>query len=75
MKLKKWTANLLWAAIAVLFISPLAIIVINSLKTFQEILLQPAQLPEKLQWGKYVEVYHTTNLPVVFLDTVVIIVA
>ncbi len=75
MKLKKWTANLLWAAIAVLFISPLAIIVINSLKTFQEILLQPAQLPEKLQWGNYVEVYHTTNLPVVFLNTVVIIVA
>jgi len=65
----------MWWIVALVFISPLAIIVINSLKTFQEILLKPVELPEALQWQNYVEVYKITNFPRVFLNTIIIIVS
>lgn len=73
--MKKRVIDAVWIIAALLFVSPLVIVVVNSLKTFQEILLRPAEFPEKLQFSNYVEVYRVTNLPVVFLNTVVIIVA
>lgn len=75
MKLRKYLVSVLWIVIVLLFVSPFSIVVVNSLKTFQEILLTPAKLPESPQWNNYVEVYKTTNLLVVFRNTIIIVIA
>ena len=75
MKWKKWAADACWTGGALVFISPLAIVVINSLKTFQEILMEPVGFPKVIQWKNYIEVYQITNLPVVLFNTMIIILA
>ena len=72
--MKKKILNLIWFLTALLFISPLIIVVVNSLKTFQEILMKPTELPKIVQWKNYADVYKITNLPVVFVNTVIIII-
>lgn len=47
--MKKKILNLIWFLTALLFISPLIIVVVNSLKTFQEILMKPTELPKIVQ--------------------------
>ena len=72
MRWKKWIADACWAGGALIFISPLAIVVINSFKTFQEILMEPVGFPKVIQWKNYIEVYQITNLLVVLFNTVII---
>ncbi len=74
-KATKAISSVIWVIIGILFISPLAVIIINSLKTFHEVMLDPTGLPETPQWINYPDVWKITNFPVVFFNTLVIIVA
>ena len=73
--MKKMLSSLLWWLLALLYMAPLAVVVVNSLKTFQELMLRPADWPQRLQWENYVQVYRTTNFPKVFFNTALIVAA
>jgi len=57
---------------ACIFLIPFYFIGVNSLKTFGEIILDPAALPSTLQWKNYTRAIHEVNFPNVFLNSVLI---
>ncbi len=57
--------------IALIYLYPLFLIVINSLKTFAEITINAVALPEKPQFSNYVETFKLMKYPNLFLNTLI----
>lgn len=58
--------------LAIIYIFPFIIILVNSLKTKMEIVVTPLGLPEKWQFGNYVEAFKTMKFGKAFLNSLVI---
>ncbi|MBN2858928.1 MAG: carbohydrate ABC transporter permease [Sphaerochaetaceae bacterium] len=57
--------------IALIYLYPLFLIVINSLKTFAEITINAVALPESPQFSNYVETFKLMKYPNLFLNTLI----
>jgi raffinose/stachyose/melibiose transport system permease protein len=68
----------LWATLIVLtlitffMLIPFYLIVINSLKTYQEIISNVIALPTGLELGNFVEAFYRMNYPIAFLNTSIV---
>lgn len=60
-----------FTVIALFYLYPLFLIVINSLKTFAEITVNAVALPNKLQFSNYVEAFKLMKYPSLFLNTTI----
>ncbi len=58
--------------IAVVFLIPTLLTILNSFKTDAEIVLNPVKLPIKLQFNNYVEAWKIMKYPTVFFNTFVV---
>ncbi len=54
---------------ALIYLYPLFLVAINSLKSFQEIMADVVALPEKLNFENYVKAYEVLRYPSLFLNT------
>ncbi|MCF6093614.1 carbohydrate ABC transporter permease [Microaerobacter geothermalis] len=58
--------------LGLIFLIPFYFIIINSLKSFSEILLNTAAWPKEFQWNNYVEAWRRLQYPKVFLNSLLI---
>lgn len=65
-----FVTQIIMTILAILFLSPLAIILNYSFKTKRELYLNsPLSLPEALQFGNYVKAFEKLNMQTTFLNT------
>jgi len=64
--------GLILILLSLLFIMPFYLIVINSFKTFRDIMLDTAAFPKTIYWGNYTEAWKVLNYPRSFLNSFVI---
>jgi ABC-type sugar transport system, permease component len=57
---------------ALLFIYPLFLVIINSFKSFAEVMTDVVSLPTNLHWENYLKVIDLMNYPKLFLNTLII---
>ncbi|GGM24211.1 sugar ABC transporter permease [Paraliobacillus quinghaiensis] len=58
--------------LALLFLVPFYFVIVNSLKSFSEILVDAAALPNKFLFSNYVKVWDILNFPRVFVNSLII---
>ncbi|CAG7650412.1 Melibiose/raffinose/stachyose import permease protein MelC [Paenibacillus solanacearum] len=58
--------------VALLFLVPFYFVIVNSLKTFGELLSDPTSLPVKLQWNNYTRAWTIIKFPRVFMNSLII---
>lgn len=58
--------------LALLFIYPLFLVIINSLKTFGEVMTDVVALPKAFYWENYLKVIDLLNYPKLFLNTLLL---
>lgn len=64
--------EILAITLGLIFLIPFYFIIINSFKTFPEILLNTAAWPEAFQWNNYVEAWKRLQYPKAFLNSLLI---
>lgn len=64
--------EILAITLGLIFLIPFYFIIINSFKTFPEILLNTAAWPEAFQWNNYVEAWERLQYPKAFLNSLLI---
>lgn len=67
--------EILLSICALIFIYPVFLMVINSLKSFREVLTQVIALPSKLEFANYSYVMDKINFPKLFMNNVIITVS
>lgn len=75
LKSRKFALNLLQIVmiiIALLFLFPAYLVLINSFKDNSQIILNPLSLPGSLDFSNYFNAWRETNFPAVFLNTLLI---
>ncbi len=70
--MKVFILELLIFLLGLVFLIPFYFIVINSLKSFSEILINTAAWPDQFQWSNYVEAWGRLKYPKVFLNSLII---
>ncbi|HBF37830.1 MAG TPA: sugar ABC transporter permease, partial [Firmicutes bacterium] len=58
--------------IAILFLFPALLTLLNSFKSDAEIVLNPISFPKSIHFANYIEAWKTTNFPVVLVNTFII---
>jgi raffinose/stachyose/melibiose transport system permease protein len=74
---KRYTVELLFLEVigillAILFLVPFYFVIVNSLKSFTEILVNSSNLPHKLYFGNYSRVWTIMKFPNAFLNSLLI---
>lgn len=64
--------EVLMGIIAVLFLFPALLTLLNSFKTDAQIVMNPVSMPTHFSFGNYVQAWKETNFPSVFFNTLVI---
>lgn len=64
--------EILTILLGLIFLIPFYFIIINSLKSFSEILLNTAAWPKEFQWNNYAEAWKRLQYPKVFLNSLLI---
>ncbi len=75
LKNRKFALNLLQIVmiiIALLFLFPAYLVLINSFKDNSQIILNPLSLPTSFDFSNYINAWRETNFPAVFLNTLLI---
>ncbi len=68
-KLLKGFLTLILFIIALIYLYPLILVIINSFKSFAEIMANVVALPSKITWDNYVEAFEILRYPNLFLNT------
>jgi raffinose/stachyose/melibiose transport system permease protein len=71
-KLKNLILEFIIILIAIVFIYPVFLMVINSFKSFREVIIDVIALPEKLNFSNYLYVIDKMNYPQLFLNNLLI---
>ena len=64
--------EILTILLGLIFLIPFYFVIINSLKSFSEILLNTSAWPKEFQWNNYVEAWRRLQYPKVFLNSLLI---
>ena len=64
--------SLLMAVVAVVYVYPLILVVINSLKTFSQIMENVIALPSQLRWENFANAFTLMRYPTLFLNTLIV---
>lgn len=72
---RKLLLELVGIVLALLFLAPFYFVVVNSVKSFGDLLVNAANLPKSLHLENYSRVWQITNFPKVFWNSLVITVA
>lgn len=59
-------------ALGLIFLAPFYLVLVNSVKTLKEILLDAASVPDHWNWGNYRQVWSAIDFPSAFLNSLVI---
>lgn len=70
--LKKFFLEITAILLGLLFLVPFYFVIANSLKTFSELLLNPAALPKMIQFDNYVRAWEILKFPTVFVNSLII---
>jgi raffinose/stachyose/melibiose transport system permease protein len=68
----KFILEIIMAAIALLFVSPLYLVFVNAIKSYDEVLNSTAALPKVFHFENFVTVWNQLNFPLVFMNTLII---
>lgn len=68
-KLLKGFLTLILFIIALIYLYPLILVIINSFKSFAEIMANVVALPSKITWDNYAEAFEILRYPNLFLNT------
>ncbi|RXT03752.1 carbohydrate ABC transporter permease [Ammoniphilus sp. CFH 90114] len=68
----RWFLELLAIVIAILFLIPFYFILVNSVKSFGDIIMDGASWPKAFMWVNYVRVWETINFPRAFWNSLVV---
>jgi raffinose/stachyose/melibiose transport system permease protein len=68
----KITANVLLFLLALLYLYPLILVIINSMKTFQEVMSNVVSLPSRISLDNYVKAFKLMEYPSLFLNTFIV---
>ena len=66
---KGWLLTIASMLTGIMFIAPLYLVFINSVKSVQNIFLDPLRLPVKLQWENFVNVWNKIDYWKAFLNS------
>ncbi|CAG7632208.1 carbohydrate ABC transporter permease [Paenibacillus allorhizosphaerae] len=66
------TLEIVAVLVGLLFLVPFYFVIVNSLKTFGELLSDPTSLPTKLQWNNYSRAWTIIKFPRVFMNSLII---
>ncbi|KMK77482.1 carbohydrate ABC transporter permease [Alkalihalobacillus pseudalcaliphilus] len=69
---KTFTLEIIAIIIAIIFLIPFYFVIVNSLKSFSEILTNSAALPDQLLFSNYLKVWQILDFPKVFLNSLII---
>ena len=72
MAIGKWVKNVLVLLFALIYIAPLYIALVNSVKPYNEILLSPLSLPKQFTLNNFVEAYQSSNMLELYKNSIVI---
>ncbi len=64
--------EILGIILGLLFLAPFYFVIVNSMKTFGELLVNSANLPKSLYFGNYVKVWDIIKFPRVFVNSLLI---
>ncbi|TVY10377.1 carbohydrate ABC transporter permease [Paenibacillus cremeus] len=64
--------ELIAIVIALLFLVPFYFVIVNSLKTFGELLTDPTSLPHTMQWNNYSRAWSIVKFPTVFTNSLIV---
>lgn len=70
--LKNFFLEITAVLLGLLFLIPFYFVIANSLKTFSELLLNPAALPKMIQFENYVRAWEILKFPTVFINSLII---
>ncbi len=68
----KTIANVLLFLLALLYLYPLILVIINSMKTFQEVMTNVVSLPSRISFENYVKAFRLMEYPSLFLNTFIV---
>lgn len=68
----KWSGKFLVMLFAIIYLVPLYIAVVNSVKPYDEIITAPTSLPSRPTLGNFVEAYETSNIFALYKNSVTI---
>ncbi|SDY12620.1 raffinose/stachyose/melibiose transport system permease protein [Evansella caseinilytica] len=69
---KTFSLEVIAILIALLFLVPFYFVIVNSLKSFSEILIDAAALPQQLLFSNYAQVWEILNFPKAFVNSLII---
>jgi raffinose/stachyose/melibiose transport system permease protein len=72
---KTFILEIIGITIAILFLIPFYFVLVNSLKSFAEILIDAAALPKEFLYSNYVKVWNILDFPKVFMNSLIITVS
>ncbi len=64
--------TIVMAALALIYLYPLILVVINSLKTFSEIMTNVVALPSRARWENFANAFSLMRYPNLFLNTLIV---
>jgi len=70
--LRTLSLEIIGIVLALLFLVPFYFVIVNSMKTFGELLINSANLPPTLNFANYVKVWEIMKFPQVFLNSLLI---
>lgn len=71
-KVRKYLLMIIMLALALIYIYPVFLMVINSVKPFGEVIMDVIALPSKIEWGNYTYVMEKMKYGKLFLNNVII---
>ncbi len=70
-----WIKKILVLLFAILYLAPLYIAVVNSVKPYSEIIKSPLSLPEQFTFDNFVEAYKSSNMLELYKNSIIITVS
>ncbi len=71
-EIKPTISKILLVLVVIIYAIPLYIAVVNSVKTFDEIILNPLALPTSLEFSNFTEIWVTADMPRLYWNSIVI---
>ncbi len=72
LKIKKYALEIIIILIGIIYIYPVFLMFINSVKPFKEVVTDVIALPKTFAWENYVHVYQKMKYPQLFLNNIII---
>ena len=74
-RIGSWVKNLLILLFSIIYLVPLYIAIVNSVKPYSEILLSPLSLPKNITFDNFVDAFNSSNILGLYKTSIIITVS